>query len=848
MKSIIIKIKKRWYFIRPYCINFVLSILSFVLIYRVFQALISTEVALEYFSYPLEAKYKFDIILFYARTYILPCFLYVWLFLKTKKNETLIHITIYSLVIFYFFNYLSLSNTYFLSKTFFQVIIYGCIVLKIVSILYLKFYSENKQVVEWWQTDEAIKRVSDNQIKEWEPSVNHLQNKIIKAIDNEEKISISISAPWGHGKSSYVKLLHLSLKKDTKFNIIDFKPWVYSSGDNYLKVLINEISSSTGNILDRIYLREYIDHLIPDNMKFWGYILSKIVPKNELEMENRVEKILRRNPCIVLIDDLDRLEADEILSVFKMIRGSLYLKNIIFLTCLDRKQTCKILDQEPVYLEKFFDSNTFVPPISNIRKEKIFFDICRYRQLDSGLLSNITIDNVLLPHAFDTIREMKLFFNYLETKLKLISYFKNIENHKSSDNLINLHKYKYLHDLQQNCNDKDIALFCLLFTKYEDCITHDKSFYMDMVKYVEGKYEGIYLDQLNKLLSHKMVRDIVGSLKSIEDKTFIYLFILDNYSLTALSKGECKKIGLLLSHQDWDLAIEKYSMDKSDYSLLQLGKYFLTFRDTHDNLNSFLIERVCSGEIEFLEFMSVLEIIDFDIYKELSEWDKLFNNLEENYYGDIPIKNKLNGLYLFKHALYYSFLHSSNNQYLNIYKCLEANLAYLNTIDINEYFKYPSLKSGLLYIYESMIITRNFNLFEFIQNHEIREDDFFSKNNISLLILVFNNWFNRNFFDDNIRSNLMSEDKDINNIFNKVKKMIEGEVNCNAVGWSAAFVELFILKLGDWRLFHEKCKQYGVDELIISINDEISSPGTSYSKLELDAGTIKQGYSSRNSN
>lgn len=202
-------------------------------------------------------------------------------------------------------------------------------------------------------------------------------------------VSIAIVAPWGSGKTSFINLLKIRWKKEAHPHcVVDFSPWHYSDGVNItiaffeqLIAVVNPINARLSTILKR-YLR-VLTEIDIDSL----YHLNKFIasPNNDLKsLYSEVYDELKdsQKTFIIVIDDIDRLEAKEILEVFKIIRGSADFPHLKFVCAFDKNYVLETIKSYSLgitdrYLEKFFELEYWLPSYDDQKIIEVLNNRCK---------------------------------------------------------------------------------------------------------------------------------------------------------------------------------------------------------------------------------------------------------------------------------------------------------------------------------------------------------------------------------------------------------------------------------------------------------------------------------------
>lgn len=225
---------------------------------------------------------------------------------------------------------------------------------------------------------------------------NSLAERLAEKIYNTEtekgSYSIGIVSPWGNGKTSFISLVHNHLKKHKEIIWMEFNPWKYEKNVSLVEAFFIQLAKKVRpyNDLLAINLLDYA-HVLTSSSNPLIAVTSKIIEghTNIEQKFSRISGAIKKigKQIIVVIDDLDRLDGDEILSVLKLIRNIANFPNMVFISAYDRKYLVKSLEcnkicKSDIYLEKIFQHEMYLPVINqeamiNLLEEegkKVFLD------------------------------------------------------------------------------------------------------------------------------------------------------------------------------------------------------------------------------------------------------------------------------------------------------------------------------------------------------------------------------------------------------------------------------------------------------------------------------------------
>jgi len=260
-----------------------------------------------------------------------------------------------------------------------------------------------------------------------------LSTKIINQ-EVSNSFSLGVNANWGDGKSSFLKMLEFYLKDEKDLILVKFNPWLSHSSqsmvEDFFDELSNSLSSFDGSIGSKI--NNYKDALlsVDDRMGVIKVLKGLVSRNNSLKyLHNQINKVLVRldRKVIFIIDDLDRLDKNEILECFKLIRNSGSFKNCLFLTSYSRKHIESMLYDMPSYNQKIFEYEYDLPMISDVSRKmywKSLFDrygLNRLVVFDSIERDLRYIDLSIVCQMPLNIRGMNKIFNTFYKKFQVFS-------------------------------------------------------------------------------------------------------------------------------------------------------------------------------------------------------------------------------------------------------------------------------------------------------------------------------------------------------------------------------------------------------------------------------------------
>jgi hypothetical protein len=176
-----------------------------------------------------------------------------------------------------------------------------------------------------YKSDKPIHLKSQDRFNRYKFS-NRISDTIIKR-NSDEGLVIGLYGIWGEGKSSVLNMIEDDLKKDEGILIVNFNPWRYQDEDalilNYFKNISEALDKELNTRIERIgnFFKKYGS--VTSVFNFNLSEIGKSFSDTQIEdLKSRVNDFLKESnrKIVVVIDDIDRLDKQELFSLFKLIK------------------------------------------------------------------------------------------------------------------------------------------------------------------------------------------------------------------------------------------------------------------------------------------------------------------------------------------------------------------------------------------------------------------------------------------------------------------------------------------------------------------------------------------------
>jgi hypothetical protein len=189
----------------------------------------------------------------------------------------------------------------------------------------------------------------------------------------KKSFAVGITGEWGTGKTSFINLVKENLDQ-SKFIVIDFNAWDSHSPKAIIRDFFTTLKSGLSKYHSDIssLLLNYSDSLIKSYDPLFSNLLhpitSDLKSKSIFEQRSNIEKATPKiaKQIVFCIDELDRLDKEELIEVIKLIRNTANFPKVIFLVSYDRSYLIEAIrklnkQNSESFLEKIFQLEITLP-------------------------------------------------------------------------------------------------------------------------------------------------------------------------------------------------------------------------------------------------------------------------------------------------------------------------------------------------------------------------------------------------------------------------------------------------------------------------------------------------------
>jgi len=556
----------------------------------------------------------------------------------------------------------------------------------------------------------------------WKNNIEYLVGKI-KETKSDSAFAIGVIAAWGNGKSTFLKFLKSELK-DTKNVIIEFNPWMslnksdmitdyFATLQEGLKKYDSSLSKELNQYSD-LLSKLKISGIVGAVVGFLTFYSKKDIQSTFNNINKKIGLLGRK--IYIFIDDLDRLQRDELLEVLKLIRNSSNFKNTCFIVAYDREYVVNAIgalksDNYNGFLEKIFQLEVELPMIDAliVRKElvrnlKSYLPKDYHSEVEKLISPNSSQDYPLLDYFITNLRDVKRFVNYINL------YFKQVEKEVVFFEYMNISmaKYKYCEVVdfifrrqneyfEKRSEDKGIK-FKLIKTGEKTNLVNE--LLENSEKLNIGKLDALYIGRLFEAIFGVELNYL--DMKA-EDEFQHLMFVVERDPKSIVHPNYFYRYFThqILSHDissaDWEELLEKSFED----IVVRLSDYIKegNRKEVFDRLAKIKIFKDREHFEDHIKMIFALSLVDSDKdqnkYEKQYDYSKLYSllykteDIVESYYGSekeqylIFVKTLLSSEdnpYVFSSG-FISFILNDPNYHdkfiLSTYDLVQINLSYL---------------------------------------------------------------------------------------------------------------------------------------------------------------------------
>lgn len=291
----------------------------------------------------------------------------------------------------------------------------------------------------------SVSDSTDHQDLGWADYMNTLLTKINSTDISQEAFTVGISGQWGSGKTTFLQELENQLRA-CNYIIVKFNPWNCHTSQQVVTSFFSALVSAMNVKKDSIgkALTEYGNLLADLDVH---PLISKYLQHKEKDIDaqkNQLqEKMMNCDRKIsILIDDIDRLDQNEVYETLRLIRETANFPNIVYFAAYDSRHVINMLAEKGIsngneYIRKIFQMEiplpgyeSYILPMVLLKEIKRLISNKEDLHLVQFVATRTTLTGeYLLTHYLKNFRDVKRFVNsfiisysHITTKLEKTEY------------------------------------------------------------------------------------------------------------------------------------------------------------------------------------------------------------------------------------------------------------------------------------------------------------------------------------------------------------------------------------------------------------------------------------------
>lgn len=533
-------------------------------------------------------------------------------------------------------------------------------------LVYRKFkynpYEQQKQNANPLVRDSAITN-QDEDFFGYQKMVDSLLADLYDTDVENEAFSVGIAGKWGVGKSSFINLLRNSIPKKGGL-IVD----LYPRSSMNLSAISLDFFNSLSNTLKSYHtgswhiVDKYVKSLRCIEGKGWfNKTIDAIEVFAKTDEKERLQNVITEigRKIFVIIDDLDRLTAPEILEVLKIIDRNGSFKNVIFIVAYDKEYVNAVLrkylgyEGSEMFTDKYFNYE-YSLPAHNFYMEKQYVANYIRNKISFNESDAVTKNDLLIVwnriggsvvRYLGLMRDVKRFINILMSRLASVKNDVNIEDFI----FITLLRYKDL-DLYYKLSIADILIGGNQFLEGDPALLYLKETAISEIneRLLGWKDASHILQKLFPVKGQEVHYDLKADYRKVRTTNAFDAYFFDAVSGKILHKDLRRLFDSSSNENSINIAKELYNVDQ--ISLLQyLQSRTIKVLGTKANLERYLeillylyhySNKKSSIEYLFMSFWDTDiydDIKNIDIFRKQNDYKKWFSSFIERAILKYPV-------------------------------------------------------------------------------------------------------------------------------------------------------------------------------------------------------------------
>lgn len=277
----------------------------------------------------------------------------------------------------------------------------------------LKILAKNNHEKSFLILDTPIDK--DNEDLAVETSYIDQLKELIDSFPFDHTGTIAVTGAWGSGKTSHINVLESMLDKE-QYLFVRFEPMKCERPELVQAAFFDQLEAALSPFRSGFprYLRHYKELIGAVDNKYAQFVTTLFSISQE-DARDRIQRGIQslHRRIVVFIDDVDRLDRQELEQVFRLVGFNAKFNSLVFLLAMDKTKVETTMGATDNYSDKFAEVEFYLPKrdpnsIWEFLQDKVF------SRLDSSESDRCRADKWLetfTKHCLPTMRDAKRFVN-----------------------------------------------------------------------------------------------------------------------------------------------------------------------------------------------------------------------------------------------------------------------------------------------------------------------------------------------------------------------------------------------------------------------------------------------------
>ena len=259
----------------------------------------------------------------------------------------------------------------------FILIIYMILIIDFVKalvILYFNIQKHNSHKGQVFLTNDKTEILDETTIRRC--YAKSIVKQLLNTDTKYESFALAITGDWGCGKTTFLMCMIEEIKITKKAYVMQFNPWNCKSPQSLIQDFFQQLNDTVARLYKPLeksiysYAYALTQMVINSDINLFFKLLLTPTEKSLAELKKDVDNGLKHlnKPIVIVIDDIDRLEKEELFETLRLIRNTGNFSNLTYVVVYDEKYVTQQLTNKGIYdgklfLEKIFPAQVALPKV-----------------------------------------------------------------------------------------------------------------------------------------------------------------------------------------------------------------------------------------------------------------------------------------------------------------------------------------------------------------------------------------------------------------------------------------------------------------------------------------------------